>query len=231
MDSRDPTFTLLTRIAQRDPEYAFALLQGKPEPVSYSCAATFQGGSIGDTEQAALDNGVSFSTWVDDFSYTIGQPNAFSGSVLQNEAQVAKEQIPGIDARVTVVGSASRRMRYVLDQNFKPVQLVARPSTVPNGPHMRGWMLYPSEVPQVELQLTQTLRSDENPTTITFNFECWIAGCLLDDPGSSTYREFRRFQNELTLSEAISGLQGLGILPPGEAFAKHFGMGRLPRGA
>lgn len=116
-----------------------------------------------------LDTTVSQRTWIDNITYSLQQPNVFSGNILKTLYDASLKQAPGISTRVTVHSGP----RYLVSPSFTPLENFAFMFAA-RWP--AGWPLYKQQSIKVEFALTQpppSVQPNAPPYIATMTFNGW----------------------------------------------------------
>lgn len=126
--TRDDIETLI----ERDPRFAAGLVAYGGQRQVYRLQCTMPAGTItGNPTPASFQNPVTSNFAVYDMLATVELPEANVGSILGPTFQVDNEKMPGIDVQASVTAGMSGGLPYNVNQQFMPIQQMARMTTSP----------------------------------------------------------------------------------------------------
>jgi hypothetical protein len=174
---------LIQDLAIWDPIAAYGMLLQIPRvPIAMSARATFSSLSVPQpVVKGALDTTIATRTWIDNMSFDLSLPNAFSGQVFQTMYMSRLREHPGIEVRMVVYSGP----KYVISINNTPISNLVN-QFASRWP--RGWCLYKQQQIGVDFDLIDppTLTSPNGPPySITLTFNGWqFLDPSLDDMGA-----------------------------------------------
>jgi hypothetical protein len=173
----------IRNLALYAPRFALAMIRGVPRvpfvgdfPISFSSATVEAPAVI-----AGLENNLTQDTLVERISFSLFQPESFSGSVFQAQAFAYLKESTGVGVKVDVYGGPKYSVNdtYTALENLWDVFAITWP---------QGWPLYKQSNVKMAAILTQTPASTPYDVNITLLGWQWLDKCM-DDMSDAEARE------------------------------------------
>lgn len=167
----EPKAQFVQDLAIHDPIAAYGIVLGIPRiPISVNAQAIFSSFAVPQVPvEGDLDTTIAQRTWIDNITYSLQQPNVFSGNIFKTLYDAMLKQQPGLSVRVTVHSGP----RYLVSPAFTPLENFAFMFAA-RWP--MGWPLYKQQSIKVEFLLTQpppSVEPNAPPYNITMTFNGW----------------------------------------------------------
>jgi len=167
----EPKALNIQELAIYDPVAAYGIVLGIPRiPISMNAAAIFSSFAVPQIPvEGDLDTTIAQRTWIDNISYSLAQPNVFSGNVFKTLYDAMLKAAPGVSVQVAV-HSGPRYLvspQYTPLENFAPLLLQRYPA---------GWPLFKQQSIKVNFMLTApppSVQPNGPPYVVTMTFNGW----------------------------------------------------------
>lgn len=167
----EPKALNIQDLAVHDPVAAYGIMLGIPRiPISMNAQAIFSSFALNQVPvEGDLDTTIAQRTWIDNVTYSLQQPNIFSGNVFKTLYDAMLKAQPGVSLQIAVHSGP----RYLVSPQYTPLEnfdnLLA--SRWP-----AGWPLFKQQSVKVSFLLTQAppaVSPNAPPYIVTLTFSGW----------------------------------------------------------
>jgi hypothetical protein len=167
----EPRAIHIQDIAIYDPIVAYGIVLGIPRvPISLNACGIFSSFAVPQLPvEGDLDTTIAQRTWIDNITYSLDQPNVFSGNIFKTLYDAQLKQHPGISTRVTVQSGP----RYLVSPQYTPIENFVNMFA---SRYPAGWPLYKLQSIQVDFLLTTpppSVSPNGPPYNVTMTFNGW----------------------------------------------------------
>lgn len=161
----------IQELAIHDPVAAYGIVLGIPRiPISMNASALFSSFAVPQLPvEGDLDTTIAQRTWIDNVTYSLAQPNVFSGNVFKTLYDSQLKQAPGVSIQIAVHSGP----RYLVSPQYTPLENF---SDVFTRRWPAGWPLFKQQSIKVNFMLTQpppSVQPNGPPYIVTMTFSGW----------------------------------------------------------